>query len=122
MKKKSNTMENIIAYKKAKSQAKRTQTTESQNFWQNYCNSLTSSTKLSSVWRMSKRMNGISASPSSQVLTIDNETSINNQDKSNKFAQTFTQVSSNMKTILLPSRSIEPNLNLKMPNSPKKIL
>jgi hypothetical protein len=43
---------------------------------------------------MSKKMNGVSASPTSQVLTVDNIL-INDQDKANKFAQTFSQVSSN---------------------------
>ena len=93
--KKSNTTENHIAYKKAKSQATRTIKLESQQFWQNYCNSINSSTKLSSVWRMSKRMNGNSTRPSSQVITSNNQILTDNKDKANKFAEAFAQVSSN---------------------------
>lgn len=87
--------ENTIEYKKLRSTAKKTITKESQEFWQNFCNTITSSSKLSSVWRMSRKMNGISERPSTHSLHTQDKQIIKNEEKAELFAQTFAKVSSN---------------------------
>lgn len=119
--------ENTIEYKKLRSTAKRTIAKESQNFWQNYCNTITSASKLSSVWRMSRKMNGISERPTTHSLLFQNKQIIKNVEKAEIFAQTFAQVNSNdnytptFKEYKTQFESENKNLFNKTPNTPNEI-
>ncbi|MDW3615092.1 MAG: hypothetical protein QN773_11540, partial [Nitrososphaeraceae archaeon] len=47
--------EDAMNYRRLRGIAQRTIKNSSQNCWENYCNSLNSDTKISSVWHMSKK-------------------------------------------------------------------
>ena len=82
-----------ITYRRFKSLAQRQIRVAARQHWQNYCNQLTSSTRLSAVWNMTKRMNGTKSNTSSAL--IDNGHIVDqNEDKAERFGRAFAKASS----------------------------
>jgi len=52
------TLNNCINYRRLKGKAQRVIKSSAREYWQNYCSTLNKSTKLGSVWRMARKMNG----------------------------------------------------------------
>jgi hypothetical protein len=65
-----------------------------QRLTQNYCASLTSRTKLATVWSMAKRMNGARCSPSSTALSVGDVIYDRYADKAELLAKKFAKISS----------------------------
>ena len=55
---KNNTLENCINYRRLKGKAQHVIKSAARKYWQDYCIALDKSTKLGTVWRMAKKMNG----------------------------------------------------------------
>jgi hypothetical protein len=91
---KSNNPADAIEYKKLRAIAQRTIRTESKNYWHNYCSTIDSSTKLSSVWAMAKRMSGKYENGLSRAIILPSKTLETNADKAEAFGDAFSEVSS----------------------------
>lgn len=86
---------NFKEYKLAKSSAQRTIRNEQNKYWEEYCNSLSETSKLTKVWKMAKRMTGKVTHSNLPCLIQDNNTYTANIDKANIFANHFASVSKN---------------------------
>ena len=80
-------------YRQAKSAAQRTIRLEQKEYWQNYCSSLTTATKLGSVWKMAKNMSGNNSNTSISTLKINGRMYETSQDKSTLIAETIAATS-----------------------------
>ena len=88
------TQENIEGYKRAKGIAQHIIKDSAVTYWQNYCNTIDSSTRLGTVWNMAKRMNGIQCNIANKHLIGTNGQVIeSNADKAELLAQKFSVVS-----------------------------
>jgi len=63
-----------------------------QDYWQHCCDTLTDSTKLTSVWRMSEAMNGLNTAFSLSSFEIQGMEYNNNKDKATQFADQFIAI------------------------------
>lgn len=91
---KNKTAENCQNYRRLKGLAQHQIKSSAKEHWQNYCNTLNSQTKLGSVWRMARKMNGTVSDHKIQNL-VDNSTVLEtNKQKAEKFANTFATISS----------------------------
>jgi hypothetical protein len=52
-------LEDQLIYRQAKAKAQFTLKKTEKEHWQNYCSTINSSTKLSSVWQVTKKMSGV---------------------------------------------------------------
>jgi len=91
---KTRNLEDCIKYRRLQGVAQRILKNASQEHWQTYCSSLTLATKLGSIWKMSKRMNGCNVFSSMPNLQKDGQTFQTNKDKADVLAQTYASVSS----------------------------
>src|SRR5206468_2455262 len=103
---------NCIVYRRLKGIAQRTLKVTAREYWANYCNSLNRHTKLGSVWRMTKRLNGGSNDFRIPLLQHNNASAENNKDKAELLANTFanTSADSNYSTSFL-NHKIDYELN-----------
>jgi hypothetical protein len=62
--------------------------------WQDYCSTLTSQSKLSTVWNMARRMDGVKANPPNVALKNGSENVASDKEKANIFVEKFASVSS----------------------------
>ena len=92
---KNKTLENCIRYRHLKGTAQHVIKSTAREYWQNYCNTLDKSTKLGTVWRMAKRMNGIHSESKIKNLTVNGSLVDTNEGKAELFAKTFSDISSN---------------------------
>jgi hypothetical protein len=84
----------IESYKKARAEAQKIIIVEKIKRWQNYCSTLTESTKLSSVWSMDKRMAGNNNGSHTPALAVNNKTYDTNSQKAEILAEHFSNISS----------------------------
>lgn len=84
----------VLNYKKLKGMAQKSIKNSAKTYWQNYCNTLDTNTKLGSVWRMSKKMIGDNNNFNIKTLINNNTVCDNNETKANLLAETFAQNSS----------------------------
>jgi ribonuclease HI len=85
----------IIEYKRAKAKAQYTIKASQKQYWNEYCDTLNSDTKLSSVWRNSKRMAGNNSQARSLPTLIHNNTKYTTSlEKANILAQSIAHTSS----------------------------
>lgn len=92
---KTNNLDNLLAYKRNKAKAQKTLREAAKNHWMKFCSSINRTTKLGSVWKMAKKMNGLQGSSKIANL-INNKTIIrDNKDKLEYIADTFSRASSN---------------------------
>jgi len=88
-------IEDCIQYRKSKAEAQKIIREEKKRCWKNYCNSLTTDTKLSSVWQMAKKMSGIDANSAIPTLKEQGNIYETAYDKATVLAETYTKTSSN---------------------------
>ena len=81
-------------YRRLKSQCQYIIKSTAKQHWQNYCSTLTDSTKLSTVWKQARQMNGISSTKTIPTLLAKGKEFTRNVEKAEYFADTFSQVSS----------------------------
>jgi hypothetical protein len=85
-------------YVRLKGEAQSTIKQASRTHWEEYCSTLTSATKLGSVWRMAKRMSGTTTHAAMPNLVVgkdkDQKVFEANADKANLLAQTYANVCS----------------------------
>jgi ribonuclease HI len=81
-------------YFKLKGLAQYTLKNAARDSWHNYCDTLQSTTRLSAVWAMSRKMNGIKANKNIPNLTQNGLEIDTNFKKAEYFANTFSKVSS----------------------------
>ena len=84
------------AYKKSKAEAQRVIKDSGKQHWRNTCNNITSSTKLSSVWKMVKNMQGIRSTHSAPTIKHGGSIIVTNQEKAEAFAENFARNSSDL--------------------------
>src|ERR1700690_3563366 len=96
-------LKDCINYRKLKGKSQFTLKKVEKEYWQHYCSTINKSTKLKSVWSMSKKMSGIKSSCNSTILKEGNEIYYKNADKANALARSIAKSSSNQtltKTII----------------------
>src|SRR5579872_4993572 len=67
----------------------------SKEYWESYCSTLTSATKLGSVWKMARKMSGTETKQSIPNLVKDGLSYETNIEKANLLASTYAATSSN---------------------------
>jgi len=115
------TVDSCINYRKLKGKAQYVIKSAARDHWQDYCSTLNSSTKLSSVWRMAKKMSGTHNSYKIKNLSHNGSTVETDQDKAELFAKTFSEVSSNSNysaEFQLHKNNIENNFSYLFDNTP----
>ena len=103
-------LDDTIEYRRLKGIAQFTLKSTAKEYWHNYCNTLDRPTKLSSVWRMAKKMNGVSTNVRDITLVSNNQEVDTNQGKA--LAKTFSDVSSDgnyTQTFITHKTGIETN-------------
>lgn len=90
----SKNMDDCIEYKRRKAIAQRVIRTTARQHWQNFCDQLTNTTRLTTVWNMAKKMNGTRSNPATAPLVDSGRCVITNQEKAEVFARTFAKTSS----------------------------
>jgi len=93
--KKSRLLEDCIKYRQEKALAQHTLREEQQHYWEDYCSNLNSDTKLTSVWKMSKRMSGNSNNSNIPTLIHNNNKFESDAEKVDIIAETIANTSSN---------------------------
>lgn len=93
--KSSNSIDHLIEYKKEKATTQKLIRSTQKESWTEYCNSLNSQTKLSSVWRMAKCMAGTHSASAIPTLLTTPTPAISENEKANALASHFAAVSSN---------------------------
>jgi len=81
-------------FRRLRGVAQRVLKNKSRDHWESYCSTLNSSTKLSAVWRMSKKMLGNKSSFTIPTLKSNNKSYITNADKANLIAEVLPNASS----------------------------
>ena len=95
MKQSSNLLDCIV-YRKSKDEAQRIIKESGKQHWRDTCSHITSSTKLSSVWKMVKNMQGIRSTHSVPTIKHGGNTLVTNQEKADAFAENFARNSSDL--------------------------
>jgi len=90
---KTKTPEDCAKYRRQKGIAQRIIKDAAKGHWQSYCSTMDKSTKLGSVWRMSKKMSGKTTGFRISHLTKDDILYKTDQDKANLLADVFAQAS-----------------------------
>lgn len=90
---KTRSLDDCIAYRRLRSVAQRLIRNTAKLYWQEFCATLTRQTRLSVVWNMARKMNGIKCHPTAVSLTDGNVTAEQDYDKAEIFAKRFTEVS-----------------------------
>jgi len=86
-------VEDCIEYRRLGAIVRRTIRTSAATYWRKYCETLTSATKLGSVWNMARRINGSQCNPA-EVALQDNGVPLDGDlAKANVFARRFAEVS-----------------------------
>jgi len=92
--KKTRILEDCINYRRLKAVAQRVIRTTAKQYWQSFCDRLTQTTKLSVVWNMARKMNGIRSNPSATSLIDAGDIIESDEDKAETFARLFASISS----------------------------
>ena len=85
---KTKNLDDCIKYRETKARAQKTLKQSKRDYWESYCNSLTNDTKLSSVWKMAKKMSGTNSKSEISTLNENNKTmadTSSNKNYSNEF-------------------------------------
>ena len=62
--------------------------------WRNYCGTINNNTKMSDIWRMTKKMTGVNSQRTIPNLIMQGKQFETNRDKAQLFAKTFAKVNS----------------------------
>jgi len=87
-------IDDCIEYRRLKSIAQRVIRTTARQHWQNFCDQLTNRSRLSTVWNMAKKMDGVKSNPTSKFLLENGKPVELNKDKAEVLARAFASVSS----------------------------
>jgi len=87
-------LQDCIQYRKAKAEAQLVVRHEQQHHWQEYCNSLSSDTKLASVWKMAKNMTGTKNNTNIPTLRANGVLYETATEKATLIAKTISETSS----------------------------
>jgi len=82
-------------YRRLKGRCQQVIKSTAKQHWHDYCSTLQSSTRLSSVWSMARRMNGVNSCKTVPTLTAGGIDFTTNEKKAELFADTFAAISSN---------------------------
>ena len=85
-----------IAYRKSKAEVQRIIKESGKQHWRDTCSNINSSTKLSSVWKMVKNMQGTRSTHSIPSIKHGGNVLITNQEKAEAFAENFARNSSDL--------------------------
>jgi hypothetical protein len=88
-------LDDCIKYRRLKAVAQRTLRETGKAYWEAYCSTLTTTSRLGSDWKMAKKMAGNTTAYSMPNLTRDGASHETNEQKANLLAVTYAQVSSN---------------------------
>jgi len=81
-------------YERLKGNAQHVIKSTAREYWQDYCSTLDKSTKLGTVWRMAKKMNGINSEHKIRNISV-NGNNIDTNEERQKYLQKHFQTSSN---------------------------
>jgi len=115
------TQDNITKYRHLKGIAQHEIKSSSREYWQQYCSTITSQTKLGNVWRMAKRMSGTSSDAKINTLSLGDTVAETDKAKAEAFADTFSNISSNKNfspTFLQRKTDVETNQKVLFENEP----
>ena len=88
-------LEDCVEFRKAKAFAQRTIRSEQQSHWRSYCSTLNEKSKVSAIWRMSKKMVGIYGNKEiPTIVTNDGQKHVTNEEKANAIADCIRSNSS----------------------------
>jgi len=94
---KQNSDENRVNYKRLKAKVQLTIKTESKKYWHKYCSSLNRNSKLSSVWKMARRMRGNDNQTFKiSALEVKGKTCTTNKEKAEALAESFFNISTDV--------------------------
>ena len=88
------TEETISKYRELKGKAQHVIKSAARSHWENYCSTLNSSSKITEVWKMAKKMDGQKTSHNIPIITDNNVNYNTNNEKAEHFARTFAAISS----------------------------
>ena len=88
-------LDDCINFKHLKGIAQKIINIAKTNYWQTYCTSLATTTKLGSVWRMARKMSGTPNQTSISTIEVDGQLIEDNFDKVNALAASYAAISSN---------------------------
>ena len=88
-------LDDRLNYFKLKGVAQHVIKNSQKSYWQDYCSSLDDTTKLGSVWKTLKKMNGVRSFSAIPNLTDNGVSCDTNYSKAELFAKTFSDVSAN---------------------------
>jgi len=92
--KRTKNIDDCINYRKHKAIAQKTLRDEQRQYWENYCEGLTTDTKLTSIWRMAKRMSGADSNHNIPTITENGVLYETEIEKAEILAKTFASISS----------------------------
>jgi exonuclease III len=87
-------LDDSIEYRRLKGVAQNMLKNKSREHWQSYCDSLQDNAKLGSVWKIAKKMNGLSSRSDIPGLECNGRVAANSLEKANMLADSFEQYSS----------------------------
>ena len=88
-------LDNCMDYRLLKGKAQHVIKSTARNYWQDYCSTLNKSTKLATVWRMAKKMNGVNSEQKIKNVVVNGVALESNEEKAEAFAKSFSDISSN---------------------------
>jgi len=91
---KSHTFEALVQYKRAQAAVRRTIRAAKRSCWREYCNTIGRETKLSDVWGVIRKMNGVKRNYSMPVLVCNGQTAVSNKEKAELLVETLVKVHS----------------------------
>jgi ribonuclease HI len=83
-----------IKYNEQNAKSKRVIADTARQGWEDYCGTLTSQTKLGTVWGMAKKMKGVKSQKNIPTLEINGVEAFSNVDKANVLAENYAKISS----------------------------
>ena len=92
--KRTKNIDDCIEYRRLRSVAQRSIRSTGKSHWRDFCATLNNHTRLSTVWNMAKKMNGVRCNPSSVTLQNGTEKVNTDSEKAEIFGRNFAQVSS----------------------------
>ena len=88
-------LQDCIEFRKTRATAQRVIREEQQNSWRKYCTSLNDKSKLSDIWRISKKMAGTNTIREIPTLKVNGQKCVTKKEKADAIAEVIRQSSSN---------------------------
>jgi ribonuclease HI len=115
---KSRNLDDYVEFKRQNAIAKRVIADEAKTSWETYCSELNNQSKLSSIWNMARRMEGVASATSIPTLQSEDTKAESNLQKANLLGKIYSQASStsNYKDEFLNYLQNKDNENKTLPN------